>query len=92
LADYRASATTRHLADCYGIGKTTVTKLLREHHLPLRHQGLTAEQVAQAVQFYEAGKSVAQTARQLGLPINSVYDALKRAGTAMRSPHEHVSR
>jgi len=89
-ADYQAGLTTRELAEQYDIGKTAVTRLLREQHIPLRHQGLSAEQTARAVSRYEAGRSVAQVAAEMELPTNSVYDALNRAGTAMRDRHERI--
>jgi transposase-like protein len=91
-AEYENGVTTRTIASRYGIGKTTVTRLLREHGVPLRYQGLSPEQAQQAIQLYEAGLSVAKAARELGLPINSVYDALKAAGTEMRARHERHRR
>jgi hypothetical protein len=59
LADYRAGATTRNLAEKYNISKTAVTELLTAHNVPLRHQGLSPSQVREAIQLYTAGHSVA---------------------------------
>ena len=85
---YREGMTTRQLSEYYGIGKTSVTKLLRLRGVPLRYQSLSAEQLRQAAQLYKNGKSVAQVAKVLELPSSSVYDALKRTGVEIRSAHE----
>jgi len=85
---YREGMTTRQLSEYYGIGKTSVTKLLRLGGVPLRYQSLSAEQLRQAAQLYKNGKSVAQVAKVLELPSSSVYDALKRTGVEIRSAHE----
>ena len=88
LADYQAGASTRELAMTCGISKTSVQRLLHEHGLTLRHQGLSATQVGEATDLYRAGGSVAQVASNLGLSPSSVYDALKRSAVEMRSAHE----
>lgn len=80
-----AGATTRQLSDTYGIGKTSVTKLLREGGVCLRHQGALPRPVAEANRLHEAGESVAQGARTLGIHASSVYDALVRAGVELRA-------
>jgi transposase-like protein len=72
------------MAATYGISKTSVQRLLKEHGVTLRHQGLSPDQLRHAAHLYQAGKSVAQVARALSLSPSSVYDALTRAGTAMR--------
>jgi hypothetical protein len=87
-ADYQGGCTTRDLASRYGISKASVTALLRERSIPVRCQGVSDEQVQQAVWTYEAGSSVAQVARTLGLPPSSIYDALRRAGVVMRDRHD----
>lgn len=88
LADYRAGATTRGLAEKYSVSKTAVTELLTAHDVPLRHQGLSPSQVTEATRLYTAGQSVAQAARALGVSPSSVYDALKRSGVQMRPVHQ----
>ena len=87
LAGYRGGATTRNLADKYRVSKTAVAELLAAHDVPLRHQGLSSDQVSEATQLYSAGQSVAQAARALGVSPSSVYDALKRFGVQMRPAH-----
>jgi hypothetical protein len=72
LADYRAGATTRGLAEKYNVSKTAVTELLTAHNVPLRHQGLSPNQVAEAIRLYAGGQSVAQAADSLGLSSSSV--------------------
>lgn len=87
-ADYHAGVTTRQLSDNYGIGKTTVTRLLRENGIQLRHQGLDATQISRAVELYQSGASVAQLASKLGVHASSAYDALRAAGVAFRTAHQ----
>lgn len=86
-AAYGAGASTRELADRYGVGKTAIARLLREQGMKLRNQGLSPCQVTEATAHYEAGNSVAQVAAAMSLSVSSVYDALKRAGVEMRDPH-----
>lgn len=86
--EYRLGATTRTISERYGIGKTAVTRLLREHDVLLRHRGLHDAQRTQAIQPYIAGQSVAQVASELGLHPSSVYDALRAAGVVFRSAHD----
>ena len=86
-ADYLAGLTTRELADRYEVGKTAVTRLLRERHVPLRHQGLSSSQVQRAAELYAAGSSVAQVGEALGFHPSSVFDPLKRADLVLRDRH-----
>jgi transposase len=79
LTDYQSGSTARELAARYAISKTSVQRLLKEHGIPLRHQGLSREHVSQAIELYEAGDSVTQVATTLNLSASSVYDALKRS-------------
>lgn len=88
LADYRAGATTRDLAEKYNVSKTAVTKLLTAHDVPLRHQGLSPSQVTEATRLYTTGRSVAQAALSLAVSPSSVYDALKRSGVHTRPAHQ----
>ena len=67
ITDDQAGSTTRDLASRYTLSKTPVTRLLREHGLGLRHQGLSDEQVASAAALYSAGRSVAQVASIVGV-------------------------
>lgn len=75
---------TRNIAEHYRIEKTAVARLLREHGVPLTHQGRSAEQVVQAAELYGTGRSVAQVAAAVNLRVSSVYDALRRSGNRMR--------
>jgi transposase len=86
-AHYQAGSSTRELATRYGLSKTAATALLREREIPIRRQGLSDQQVRQAVQLYEAGSSVVQVARTMNLPASSIYDALQRASVVMRARH-----
>lgn len=66
------------VAPGYGIGKSTVLRLLKDTNVPPRQQPTTPNQTVQAVDLNKAGKSVAAVARELGLAKQSVRLALLR--------------
>lgn len=72
------------LARRYGIGKTSVLRLLDAHHIARRHQAMTPEQIATAIQMYESGLSVALVAEQLNVAGRTVQRALQQAQVARR--------
>jgi transposase-like protein len=92
IQTYRDGTPTTHLAVTYQLSKTTAAKLLRDHGVPLRRQGLTAEQAEQAVELYESGLSLAQCGEKLGVHPSGVHVELKRTGVVMRSAHERGRR
>lgn len=65
-----------------------ITRLLRQHGVPLRHQGLNDDQVSAATRLYASGRSVAQVDTALGFHPSSVYDALRLCGVTMRLAHQ----
>jgi len=69
----------------YGISKASVLKLLADAGVPMRRQPLTAAQVTEAVDLYQAGLSLAKVSELLTLPHESVRRALIDAGVRMRS-------
>ena len=73
----------RHYSD--RISKTSVQRLLKQQDIQLRHQGLSTDQLRNAIQLYETDRSAVQVARTLHLSPSSVYDALKRSGVQLRS-------
>jgi hypothetical protein len=87
-ADYQAGGSTREPAKTFGISRRSVPRLLQEHGVTLRHQGLSPTQATEATDLNRAGRSVAQVASKLGLSLSSVYDALTRSGVEMRAAHE----
>jgi DNA-binding CsgD family transcriptional regulator len=84
ITEYEAGATTKHIANRYGISKTRVATLLREHDVNLRRQGLTDEQVSEATDFYTAGRSLAGIAARFDVSPMTVAAALRRQGIPLR--------
>jgi transposase-like protein len=72
VADYQAGTSTRNLASTYGISKASVTKVLTQHGVQRRFQGLSPVQSAEAARLYKAGGSVVQVAESLGRSPSSV--------------------
>lgn len=62
-------------------------KLLREAGVSIRNQGLTDEQVAEAIRNYEAGKSLAKIGTHLGADAGTIRRALLKRGVTMRDSH-----
>ena len=84
-ADYQSGTPTTQLMAEYGISKASVLKLLADAGVPMRRQPLTAAQVTEAVDLYQAGLSLAKVSELLTLPHESVRRALIDAGVRMRS-------
>ncbi len=71
----------------YNLGKGTVLRLLREHGVQLRRQRMTAAEIEQAIQLYQAGNSLVAVGAKLGYDHGTIWQALKRAGVPRRDSH-----
>jgi lambda repressor-like predicted transcriptional regulator len=63
---YRAGAEMRELAVTFKVHRASISRCLRELGIPLRRQGLRAEDVPEAAKLYEAGWSLAQLGEKYG--------------------------
>jgi hypothetical protein len=81
---YEAGETTQQIGAHYGISKTRVATILREHGVPVRRQGLTDEQVSEAANLYAAGKSLAWLGARYGVSHTTVAPALRQQGIQLR--------
>ena len=86
VQQYEAGETTQQTGNRYGISKTRVATVLRERGITLRGQGLTDEQVAEAVTLYSAGKSPCVARRPLG---RFPHDHRCCAASSEHSSHGH---
>jgi ABC-type transport system involved in cytochrome bd biosynthesis fused ATPase/permease subunit len=84
VADYRAGIPTTDLTTKYGIGKSTVLRLLQDNNAPMRRQGVSENQAIQAIALYAEGKSLTMIADELKLAKQSIRLALLKAGVTMR--------
>ncbi|WP_308204775.1 helix-turn-helix domain-containing protein [Gordonia sputi] len=66
------------------MSKTRVATILREQGVPLRRQGLTDEQVSEAMQLYETGKSLATLGAHFGVSHATIANVLKKHGVRLR--------
>lgn len=83
---YELGENSTHLASEYGIAKSTVLGILREHAVVVRRQSLTQQQVAEAAKLYALGHSLSQVATVLSLKQDTIRLALKSAGVELRPP------
>lgn len=82
--DYEAGCSTEDLMRTYGIGKSTVLRVLAEAGVATRQQGLGPDDEAKAVRLYLQGQSAAKVAGQLGCSPDLVLACVRRAGHSAR--------
>jgi len=81
---YRAGAPTAELRQRYGLGQGSVLKLLREHEVTLRWQGLSDADKVAAIALYRDGATFAQLGVRFGVSPNVVRRVLLAAGLTPR--------
>jgi DNA-binding CsgD family transcriptional regulator len=69
---YEAGATTYQLGDRFGIDRRTVTAILKHHGVRMRRQGLSPDQIAEAVQLRAAGWTLPQIGKRFGVGTSTV--------------------
>ncbi|MGI8667296.1 MAG: helix-turn-helix domain-containing protein [Jatrophihabitans sp.] len=84
VADYEAGLSTTALTRKYGLGKSSVMRLLHEAGVAMRKQPLSDDQAVEAIRLYEAGVSTSRIASMLGLNQSTVWRTLTARGVAMR--------
>jgi hypothetical protein len=83
--DYRAGTKVRDLMARFGICRDTVFQHLRRHNVSLRFQPrLGLSEIAQAVEAYGDGRSLARIADQLDVSPETVRRALMKTGIPIR--------
>lgn len=88
VAEYKAGAHCTDLASKHQIAKASVLKILEEHGVPKRRQGLTEDQIDEAARRYEAGESLARVAASLGTGATTINRVLTARGVRIRGRHE----
>lgn len=85
LRAYQAGGRTKQLAIQFGVHRTTVTGLLKQHDVSFRPPGLGPADLSEAIRLYEAGWSLARLGQHFGVTgHNTISDALRRAGVSIR--------
>jgi hypothetical protein len=82
---YDGGETTEQIGAHFGISKSRVATVLREHGITIRRQGLTIEQSAEAEMLYSDGKSLAWLFARYDVSHKTVAAALRRQGMQLRT-------
>lgn len=81
---YQAGARMKVLASEYGTHRHTISLCLRRLGIPLRHQGLQGDDIAEAARLYEAGWSLAGLSERYGCDHTTVWNAFRKHGVPLR--------
>jgi hypothetical protein len=81
---YRDGASTTHLRQRYDLSQGSVIKILREHGVEMRGQGLAYGDISAAAKLYSSGATLAQLGEQFGVSPNAARRALVSVGVVMR--------
>ncbi|MBF6171303.1 hypothetical protein [Nocardia blacklockiae] len=87
VAKYEGGTSSNQLVADHKLAKGTILKILREDGASMRRQGLTEQQVADAADFYRAGRSLAWIGDKLGFSPTTVGKALTSSDVMLRDPH-----
>lgn len=82
---YRNGVGTPELRRRYELSQGSVIKILHEHGVQMRNQGLTEGHTAMAAELYRDGASLAQLAEHFAVSPNAARRALLAAGVVMRA-------
>src|SRR6185312_9388733 len=88
---YRDGASTPELRQRHGLGQSSVIKILHEHEVEMRGQGLAATDIAPAGSRFRDGETLAQLGERFGVSPIAVRRALVSAGVSMR-PRRHTQK
>lgn len=83
--DYRSGMTVYELATKFGIDRSTVSSHLKRMGVEMRRQGLSADQIEEAVRLYaEQRWSLVRIAEKFGVDHGTVWNRLRERGVRMR--------
>ncbi|MBF6252769.1 helix-turn-helix transcriptional regulator [Nocardia farcinica] len=83
--DYRSGMTVYELAAKFGIDRRTVSKHLKRMGVEMRRQGLSEEQIDEAVRLYvEQRWSLVRIGEKLEVDHGTVWNRLRERGIRMR--------
>lgn len=83
--DYRSGMTVYELATKFGIDRSTVSNHLKRMGVEMRRQGLSEEQIEEAVRLYvEQRWSLVRIGEKLGVDHGTVWNRLRERGVRMR--------
>lgn len=82
---YEAGQTTYELARRFGFNRNTIASHLRRAGVTIRMDGMTEDEIEQAISYYRNGWSLAQIGHVLGADAETVRKRLREAGLARRN-------
>ncbi len=82
-------ATARELAVRFGASKICILDVLHRSGVTLRFQGLSNEQLEEAVRLYRVGDSCPTNGQQLGVAAGTVRRGLERSNVPLRQHGDH---
>ena len=83
---YRDGVATPELRQRYDLSQGSIIKILHEHGVAMRRQGLTEHDTATAAKLYRSGATLAQIGEQFDVSYSAVRRALVSVGVVMRTP------
>jgi DNA-binding transcriptional ArsR family regulator len=86
VAGYRSGRTIYELACEFKIARQTVSEHLHRHGVPMRRQGLTDDQVAEAIRLRKQGLTLKTISQHFDVCIDTVRDYLRRRDVATDRP------
>lgn len=86
IADYLTGASSREVAERYGIAKQSALRLLRDHQVARPRSRITEAQVDHAAALVEGGLSIATAAQRVGVPPTTMRRALKKRSSLREPP------
>jgi DNA-binding transcriptional ArsR family regulator len=86
VAGYRAGRTIYELASEFKIARQTVSEHLHRHGVPMRRQGLTDDQVFEAIRLGKQRLTLKTISAHFEVCIDTVRDCLRRRGMATYRP------
>jgi transposase-like protein len=81
---YRDGASTTQLRKRYDLSQGSVIKILHEHGVAMRRQGLADGDVPAAAELYRGGATLVQLGERFGVSPNAVRRALASSGVVIR--------
>jgi hypothetical protein len=86
VAGYRSERTVYQFAGEFKIARQTVSEHLHRHGVPMRRQGLTDDQVLEAIRLRKQGLTPKMINVHFEVSIDTVRDRLRRRGVATDRP------
>jgi len=89
---YEESDRAMSIAKGLEVAPSALIRLLRQHGVVVRKDGVSTEQARQLAKEYEAGATMAELEAKYKLSHSTVYRALHRVGISAReqAPRKHI--